>query len=540
MFLLLSIYLSIHLLLIDHYGLSWDFHHHFFSGLYMLRQKITPELLDRLPFTEPYPITSVQLPFGPLMTIAPVLTYLLFFQELKILAFDNAYNLAIILSGVCGVLVLYLFLREAAGRRIGAIAAIILALYPRFFGDMHNNMKDVPQAACFTLAVWMYWRLANYRRVRDVIFAALAYAVAFNMKINTVFMPVVALAWSLFLILTKTGKRLAVSLPKITIRALLPFLFYCLLSLAFAITIWWPFWDDPWERLMYIPKFFSLNTVNIEVVYFGHWFCSSQNVPWHYPLGYLLAVTPLGVTLVFLVGLAVLFHGVIKKQPLPSLLLFWFLVPLLRYFSPKTGVMDGIRHFQEVIYPLAAIAALGTDGILTLLSQTKSKISYSKLFIILGIGYLVFLNIKYHPYQISYFSELVGGIKGALGRFDIDYWGSSQKQAILWLNENAPENAVIHVVMMPDVSAKYLRPDLLARVNTRGYDESDYVVVLNRQSFFYRYFYLWEYFLRRRTAFIVENQGVPLTWVYDNHLTGTIRRPNWWQGESSCLKKYWR
>lgn len=539
------ILLVIHLAVIDDYGLTWDFHHHFFSGLYMLKHPITPDLL-KLPFTEPYPITSVQLPFGPLMTITPVLTYLLFFEKLKLLAFDNAYNLGIILGGVSGVLILFLFILDSLDFGTALTAAVILALYPRFFGDLHNNMKDIPQAAAFALAVWIFWRFANRRKLRDMFLGALAFGIAFNTKVNTVFMPVVAALWMVVLLLTKAAGKLAQPIRGISVKAAVPFLVYAGAAALFSLAIWWPFWDNPLERLLYLPTFFQLNTVNIEVVYYGKWFCSGVNIPWHYPFGYLLAVTPLPVTVFFIIGALMLLVRTFKKEPLPSLLLLWFIVPTLRFFMPKVWVMDGIRHFQEVIYPLAAIAAVGVMGTWRAASRTvlknlnaRGKRILGALLAALALAYLTGINVIYHPYQISYFSEAVGGIRGALGKFDIEYWGTSQKRAVQWLNEHAPKDAVINIVMLPDVSSKYLRPDLLAHVNSKGFDDSDYVVVLNRQSFFYRYFYLWEYFLRRKTAYVVENQGVPLVWIYDNSIPGTPRRNEWWQGEDPCMRKYW-
>ncbi|MEK7065570.1 MAG: hypothetical protein AAB961_01130, partial [Patescibacteria group bacterium] len=157
-----------HVAIIDDYGLTWDFHHHFFAGLTLLGRSIEP-YTDHIQFTVPDPRLTTKLPFGPLMSIAPVATYLLLFERLSLLAFDNAYNLAIILSGVAGIVILYFFLLEAVNVQTAITAAIILSLFPRYFGDLHNNMKDVPQAAAFTLAVFAVWRLFSYRRPRDLL-----------------------------------------------------------------------------------------------------------------------------------------------------------------------------------------------------------------------------------------------------------------------------------------------------------------------------------------------------------------------------------
>jgi hypothetical protein len=161
--------------------------------------------------------------------------------------------------------------------------------------------------------------------------------------------------------------------------------------------------------------------------------------------------------------------------------------------------------------------------------------------LIIGIT-LIWLTIPiitYHPYQLSYFNELVGGIKGAYGKYDMDYWGISQKKAVQWVNENAPKDSVVHIVMSGDTAGKYLRPDLLKKVNTLGFDASDYVILLNRQSFFYRFFYSYEYMLFHAPVYTVTVQGVPLAWVYDNKKPMTKRQPQWWTGEDPCMRKYW-
>lgn len=66
--------------------------------------------------------------------------------------------------------------------------------------------------------------------------------------------------------------------------------------------------------------------------------------------------------------------------------------------------------------------------------------------------YLVFFsllikNVKFHPYQIVYFNELTGGVRGAKGNFDLDYWGQSLKEAAEWINANLPTNSTIRLTI---------------------------------------------------------------------------------------------
>lgn len=41
-----------------------------------------------------------------------------------------------------------------------------------------------------------------------------------------------------------------------------------------------------------------------------------------------------------------------------------------------------------------------------------------------------------HPYEYLYFNALVGGLKGAAGRYETDYWGKTNREAILWLRDH--------------------------------------------------------------------------------------------------------
>jgi hypothetical protein len=191
-----------------------------------------------------------------------------------------------------------------------------------------------------------------------------------------------------------------------------------------------------------------------------------------------------------------------------------------------------------------ALAALGFHSILSAWERIpvrtlRFRRGISMIAVVATVFYLMTIVVRYHPYQLSYYNELIGGAKGAFGKFDLDYWGSSQKQAIQWVNQNAPQGATVHVVMIPDVAAKYIRADLLPKLNTQGFDGSDYVVFLNRQSFFYRYFYSYEYLNYHKPVYTVSVDNAPLVWVFDNSLPITEKQPKWWQGEDPCINKYW-
>lgn len=526
-FVLTTIIFVIHLFILDDYGLTWDFYHHFYAGLHHLGIPLSAKLTSHIQFIVPDPRTTNELPFGPIMLITPVISYQLLHETLHILPLDNSYNVGIIFVAMLGILSLYLFLLESENFPTALLGFLFLALFPRYFGDLHNNMKDIPQSAAFALAIWMYWRLLNYRRTKDLWMASLAFAIAFNMKVNTLFVPVIAFIWTAIVLATSLKKYLRHPLHYVSIKDLLFLGKYFIIAPLLAFMLWMPFWQNPIERLNFLFRFFQDNTQNLEVLFFGKIYRSAINVPWYFSFGYLGITTPLPVLIAFCVGFFVLIRKFLHKDPTSILFILWFFIPLSRYFYPKIGVIDGIRHFEEVVYPMCAIAAVGSVMVLNVWKKFVKGIFLKSLPIIILIVYLMAIILLYHPFQIAYFNELVGDTKGALGKFDIEYWGTSQKKAVKWLNVNARPNSVVNIVMAGDVASLYLRPDLRAKVNTTFIENADYVVVLNRQSFFYRYFGLLNYLENHGPVYTVSVQGVPAAMVFDSHAKIKPLMP-WW------------
>ncbi len=521
--------LVVHLAVMGSYGFTWDFHYHFFGGGALLG--IRPETLEprALPFMEPDPRRAVSLPYGALMSIPPVASYLLFAKTLQILAPDVAYHLPIVLWGVGGSLILFLLLRTARGTRSAVIGMVFLALMPRYFGDLHNNMKDIPSSVIFAVNMWALLMLFTKKRVGDVIVAAVAFAIAFNIKVNSIFIPLVFTA--LYLVLPVITKK---ALPRF-------FAWYFLAAPLLAFLLWWVFWPNPVAQLWHAFSTFGIGTNNIEVLLNGQWYCSGSTVPWYYPFWYLAITTPLVILLPFIAGLVLTIVSLLRAQKNTAtfslLLLLWLFLPLTRYGIPSVGVIDGIRHFEEVLFPLAAVAAIGMEWLLAKITSRNIRIA------LLGGTFLCLIGIIviHHPYQITFFNGLVGGVSGAMGNYDLDYWGTSQKAAVLWVNEHAPTNAKVHIVMNAPVAGQYLRPDLIANLNKYGYDESDFVILLNRQSFLYRFFYAYEYLLHHTPAHTISVKNTPLTWVFDNRTANTTpRQTPWWQGEDPCIIQYWK
>ena len=52
---------------------------------------------------------------------------------------------------------------------------------------------------------------------------------------------------------------------------------------------------------------------------------------------------------------------------------------------------------------------------------------------------------RLHPYEYVYYNELVGGLQGAEGRFELDYWATGFREAMETINDVAPAKATVAV-----------------------------------------------------------------------------------------------
>ena len=91
----------------------------------------------------------------------------------------------------------------------------------------------------------------------------------------------------------------------------------------------------------------------------------------------------------------------------------------------------GLRHFLFIIPPLAVLAGIGLERLLTALD------SLGRVFASGGLAVLIacLLSdastlVRLHPYEYLFYNSLVGGLEGASRRYDLDYWFNSMPEAI--------------------------------------------------------------------------------------------------------------
>lgn len=181
------------------------------------------------------------------------------------------------------------------------------------------------------------------------------------------------------------------------------------------------------------------------------------------PRTFLLQVIAIQYTIPMLVLSAVgVVVGVVlavrKKLPRVDvfILMCWFFLPILYSIIARPIHYNNFRQFFFITTPLFVFAGLAMEKGAALL---KNRVVLAAALVVVFLPGLVGM-VRLHPYQYVYYNQIVGGPEGAYRYYEMDYWVIGYKEAIEYINANAPEDAEILVVGGGDVTNQYLRKDL--------------------------------------------------------------------------------
>ncbi len=167
----------------------------------------------------------------------------------------------------------------------------------------------------------------------------------------------------------------------------------------------------------------GVDRISIRVLYFGQVF-ADRDVPWHYPWFYFATTIPIGLLALGLWGL-VRWGDARRFDPF-VLLLAGSIALFLIVFSTRIPVYDGERLFL-VVFPLFAMLVGRGFGSLWTRAGRTGRLALVALMVGQGFGVVMI-----HPFGLSYYNLLVGGLPGAerLG-LELTYWGDAVDPVLL-------------------------------------------------------------------------------------------------------------
>lgn len=376
---------------------------------------------------------------------------------------------------------------NALSNGLSAWVALLATLaMPHLFGHAHFAMTDIPIATLWILTAYAFWRGLTSTAWSMAFGLFLGFSLA--TKFPGFLIPIPLILWSF--LYRETRPRIYRNVYAAVFLA--PFLFVLL----------YPFlWHFPFPRILefvyssttrlYRPDT-SFVSLFFNKIYFSH------QLPWYYPFVMVGLTIPVSILPAVLLGIGtVLFKS--RENPSQVLPLFCGLFLLLIPLLPGAVIHDGVRLLLPVFPFLAIMAGLGFDGLLKRIQKiagTEGRRPGIAGWVTGGGLGLMLLPAFYslvmiHPFELSYYNGLVGGIRGAYSKgLEVTYLQEVISPEFLeGINRMLPQGARLNGTKSQFMLREYqdrgnLRKDIRLVKGT----DCDYYLVLMRRSSIREYF----------------------------------------------------
>lgn len=422
--------------------------------------------------------------------------------------------------GLLGIIFTALIAFELAGWRAALMAMLFMYFNPGWLGHSMNNPTDVPFAMGFAFAGYFMIKVMRSLpkpRFRDLVWLAVGIGFGIASRVGA------------FLLLAYLGLFLGVNwLDKIrkkeanTSKLILPYakLFFIVAVIGYIVGILiWPYaLNDPLHHPYDAFVKASSNdfyTNNVEL-FEGHRIYMLTAAPWYYVFKFLSIGNPLYLLLGL--GLTLLLVKPISKHiGLGNYLMLVFMIFFPIFYAEYSNInyYNGWRHYLFIMPFVIPLAAVSYDYLFTL----KKPIAIAAAIVLLGLFSKPTLwIIKNHPNEYVYFNELVGGLKGAYGTYETDYYSNSCREAAEWIAKQHPKDSLLVGINNETTTAAYWAHQINPRLNfvwTREMEEQkmpwDYLILTTRT--FSQKELLNGSFPPKGTVYTVEADGIPLAAV---------------------------
>lgn len=360
------------------------------------------------------------------------------------------------LFGILAFVFTGLLAARIGGWRAGFLALLFSVLSPRLVGHSMNNPKDLPFAALHIFCLYhLYALLMELPRIRLRRAACLAAGIAIAIDIRISGLLIIAYAPTFAFL--RLGLRLKRRMRAGRTDWLHEFAWPMVGILAtvfagyFGAAILWPraHLDPlryPLQALRFMSSFDIFDSYNL---FQGRWI-HRWEIPWDYlPTWIWITLPPfasLGIVLTPLLFTQRFSWRRARELYAVPMLAFATVFPIAYIIAKNSNVYDEARHVLFVVPVLLVLSALSIEAVLR---QTRRhprlhRLAFLALFA-LAFEPLSFM-VRNHPLEGLYFSPLIGGIRGAFGRYEIDYWSESQRQAVEWIVRNSAPGTQDHPV----------------------------------------------------------------------------------------------
>ena len=295
----------------------------------------------------------------------------------KAFGVDNPYETRHVLNAITGFLTIFfsgLLAAFLAGYRAGLITLILMFITPSFLGHSFNNPMDIPFALGYIFTIYQVIRFLHqlpHFSVRIAVWITLGIACTISIRIGgLMLLPYLFAFAGLYVIVTKWEYPfLSGNYLRFVWKGLLYLVIISAGAYLLSLLLWPYGLQKPLRNPLEALKMMANITVSIRVLFDSaiHW---SNRLPWYYISMNILYTVPVVILAGFL--LSIFLPGIYRKQfkPVFAFFLFFAIIFPVSYVVYKdSNVYGGWRHLLFVFPPMAILASISFNTILTALKK---------------------------------------------------------------------------------------------------------------------------------------------------------------------------
>ena len=230
---------------------------------------------------------------------------------------------------------------------------------------------------------------------------------------------------------------------------------YALIAII-SMYLTWPYlWPNPIGHFLETVQVMARHPWPGNVLFNGKTY-PANDLPASYVPTFLAIQLTEPVWLLFFIGVGAVVFGAIRRRAehweLLVLSATWFLLPLLTFVIFRPTLYDNFRQTFFIVPPIFFMTGMAFE-------QVRKPVLQGMLIALVLIPGLI-ASVRLHPYEYVYYNQFVGGDQGVVDRFELDYWGTSYREAATEANHLAPPNANIWVDGPAHLFNRFARPDL--------------------------------------------------------------------------------
>ena len=362
-------------------------------------------------------------------------------------------------------------------KRLATLTVWLMFLSPFFLGHAMNNPKDIPLATAYIVAVFFIIRFfERFPTVKktDYLWVILSIGIAINIRVAGILLIPYLFVYLGIMYIVKSAAKQQVNLKDYT----KPLVIIAVLGYL-AGSLFWPYGlKNPLTNPLTALSEMSNFKVNLGQIWEGEKVFSGE-----LPGSYLIKSFFITNTYALLGGL-LLFIFLIrntaknKRAHIIYFVAFTAFFPLFYIIYKKSNVYHAWRHVLFIFPSVVVLASLGWSYLDGFIARNSKKMGIG-----LGIAALLLVEpvlfiVPTFPNTVTYHNQFAGGVEGAYGNYEVDYYYNSVKQCADYFIEKElpkykPEDTVVLATNAAHLMYVYMADYKNVRVEYVRFPEKD-------------------------------------------------------------------